>query len=258
MLDPSKILHDLPSGLRQPLVAAYEEIARNFSEHRWEPAELNGGKLCEIVYTIIHGAITGTYPTTPSKPPRLVDACRALEQQPVDPNRVADRSLRILLPRLLPYLYEIRNNRNVGHVGGDVDPNFSDASAVLACSKWIMAELVRIFHQVSLEEAQATVDMMVERKHVLVWEVGELKRILVPAMPKKDQILVLLYSSSGWLPEKHLRKCMDDRNSTNFRTRFLKPLHRERKIEYDVAGQRTHLSPLGTKDVEDRILPAYT
>lgn len=65
------------------------------------------------------------------------------------------RSFQILIPRLLPALYEIRNNRNVGHVGGDVDPNFMDSTAVLGTANWIMAELVRVFHSVSTPEAQA-------------------------------------------------------------------------------------------------------
>jgi len=60
----------------------------------------------------------------------------------------------VLIPRLLPVLYEIRNNRGVGHVGGDVDPNHMDAEAVQAMASWVMAELVRIFHGVKTEEAR--------------------------------------------------------------------------------------------------------
>ena len=67
--------------------------------------------------------------------------------------------------------YEIRNNRGVGHVGGDVDPNHMDAEAVQTMAGWAMAELVRIFHGVKTEEAQETVDALVERKSPIIWEV---------------------------------------------------------------------------------------
>jgi len=60
------------------------------------------------------------------------------------------RSFQILIPRLLPALYEIRNNRGVGHVGGDVDPNYMDATMVVGAVKWIMGELTRVFHSVSV------------------------------------------------------------------------------------------------------------
>ena len=73
------------------------------------------------------------------RPSNFVEACRRLES-----NSGGPRSFKILIPRLLPLLYEIRNNRNVGHVGGDVDPNHMDATTVLAIVAWVMAELVRV------------------------------------------------------------------------------------------------------------------
>src|SRR3954467_740388 len=116
MIDTSAVLKTVPDGLRDPLMQSFKEIAANYVERRWEPAELNGGKFCEVVYTVLDGAISGTFAATPSKPPRMVDACRALEKLPRETTRVGDQSLRVLIPRVLPVLYEIRNNRGVGHV----------------------------------------------------------------------------------------------------------------------------------------------
>lgn len=48
-LEEQKLLHAIPDVLRHDLLSAYGQIARNFRERRWEPAELNSGKLCEIV-----------------------------------------------------------------------------------------------------------------------------------------------------------------------------------------------------------------
>lgn len=255
MLDAAKLFHGLPSGLRDPLIKGYVEIARNYAERRWEPSELNGGKLCEIVYSIVDGATSGTYAASPSKPPRMVDACRAIEQRPSNSTLFGDRSFRVLIPRLLPYLYEIRNNRGVGHVSGDVDPNYSDATAVFSCSNWIMAELIRVFHNVSLDQAQSAVDSLVERKHPIVWEIERVKRVLDPSIPRVDQVLVLLYSSQGWVAESDLRSWVEYKNSTNFRDNVLAPLHKNRKVEHQQAEQRIRITPRGAKDVEDRILP---
>src|SRR5262249_37594630 len=123
MIDATTLLASIPAALRKELLEAYSEIVQNFVEERWEPAELNGGKICEVVYSIINGFLSGAFPPKAHKPPNMVSACRALENIAPDPNRLGDRSLRILIPRLLPFLYEIRNNRGVGHVGGDVSPN---------------------------------------------------------------------------------------------------------------------------------------
>ena len=120
-------LSAIPDGLRLSLLSEYGSIVQNYSEHRWTPSELSGGKFCEIVFTILDGYAKGSYAVSPSKPSDFVAACRQLEQ-----NKHVPRSFQILVPRLLPALFEVRNNRGVGHVGGDVDPNHMDATFVLS------------------------------------------------------------------------------------------------------------------------------
>ena len=55
----------------------------------------------------------------------------------------------------------------------EVDPNQMDATVVLYTSKWIMAELVRLLHTLSTEEATAIVDGLIEREVAWVWTHGE-------------------------------------------------------------------------------------
>src|SRR5229473_3882365 len=114
----------IPAGLREPLIGTYQTILKNYRERRWEPSALNGGKLCEVAYSIIKGHVDGSYSAKPSKPKNMVAACQDFEK--ADKSRFS-RSVRILIPRLLIVLYEIRNNRSIGHTGGDVDPNEMDA-----------------------------------------------------------------------------------------------------------------------------------
>ncbi len=207
MLKPEDALSNLPIGLRNPLISEYSNIAQNFAEHRWAPSELSGGLFCEIAYTILQGHAVGTFPATPSKPTNFVQACRNLES-----NTHVPRSFQILIPRLLPSLYEIRNNRGVGHVGGDVDPNPMDAAAVLSMTSWVMAEFVRVFHALDIPSAQATVDALVERPIPLVWTGDGTKRILDPALSLKNQVLVLLSSSIDPVPLDELQRWLKYKN----------------------------------------------
>jgi len=258
MISSAMLLAGLPQGLRDPLIASYQEIVANYAEHRWEPAELNGGKLSEVAYTIVEGAISGSFAKSPSKPANMLEACRQLENKPAVPGRVGDRSLRVLIPRMLTALYEIRNNRNVGHVGGEVDPNFLDATAVLSMASWVVAELVRIFHNVPVNEAQESVDALIERKYPIIWQVGDLRRVLDPSLPAKDQTLLLLHQRPGWIEEKELVSSVEYSSVTMFRARVLDPLHRERLIEYDRKLRQAKISPKGSKDVEVRVLGTRT
>ncbi|MGY2902969.1 hypothetical protein [Bradyrhizobium sp. URHC0002] len=252
-LDPNKLLAAIPAGLRDPLFETYREIASNFAEHRWEPSELNGGKFCECAYWICHGFVTGTYAAIPSKPPNMRDNCRDIERL-TNSGKPGDHSLRILIPRMLPALYDIRNNRGVGHVGGDVDPNFMDATAVYSTTSWILAELVRVFHNVKTTEAQAAVDGLVERKTPLIWSAGIAKRVLDDKMSAAEQTLLLLHQALAWVSETDLLKSIEYSNPSVYRSKVLTPLHKARKIEFDKVGQRAHISPKGSAFVEEKII----
>jgi hypothetical protein len=252
-LDPNKLLTAIPAALRDPLFETYQEIAANFAEHRWEPSELNGGKFCECVYWICHGFITGTFAAKPSKPPNMRNDCRALEEMQGS-GKPGDRSMRILIPRLLSPLYEVRNNRGVGHVGGDVDPNLMDATLVYSMASWILADLIRVFHTVKTTEAQAAVDGLVERKTPLIWSPGTAKRVLDVNLSAADQTLLLLHQALGWASEAELVSSIEYSNPSAYRSKILMRLHKDRMIEFDKAGKRAHISPKGGAHVEQKII----
>jgi len=238
----------IPDGLRSPLIRTFKEIVTNYRERRWEPSELNGGKFCECVFSVLDGYLRGQYQDAPSKPKNFVGACKNLELL------TGGRSERIQIPRMLVVLYEIRNNRGVGHVGGDVDSNAMDASVVLNISKWIMAELVRIFHTVSTEEATTIVDHLIERTIPIVWDTGLVKRVLACKLPMKDQMLLLLYSELSKVAERQLLDWVEHSNPAIFRRDIIKKAHKSRLIEYDKISKTVQLSPLGIRYVEEFLI----
>ncbi len=243
------VLKQLPSTLRKELFNAYNEIVRNYKENRWEPSELNGGKLCEIIYTIIRGHVNGNIPSKASKPPNMVDACRKMEQASGFP-----RSIRIQIPRMIIALYEIRNNRGVGHTGGDVNPNNMDATAVLYMSKWLMAELIRIFHSIDLSAASMEVNKIVERIIPFLWEFNGKIRVLDTNLNMKQKTLAILYKHSEPVPERDLVKWLEHSNASVYRRDVLKKLHKDKLIEYDKIVRTAMISPKGIAFTEKNII----
>ena len=245
MTTPEQALGAIPAGLRTPLIEEYNTIIRNFMERNWTPSALSGGRFCEIVYTILDGFSSGNYAQTPAKPPNFVSACRALENRSANP-----RSFQILIPRMLPPLYDIRNNRGVGHVGGDVDSNYIDALAVVSIAGWVMAELVRVFHGLSLDEAQRLVDSLIDRKTPLVWQSGDTKRVLRHDLPLRAQILLLLSSSFTPTKTDDLFKWTEC-SKRAYLTSILKTLHKTRFIELSSDGTTAELLPPGREFVNE-------
>ena len=246
----SGLLSAIPQTLRDELVESLNQIERNFKEHRWEPSELNGGKLCEVVYSILKGHIDNNYPVTASKPNNMVDTCKALEQSP----STFPRSIRIQIPRMLTALYEIRNNRGVGHVGGDVDPNHMDAVCILQMSKWIVAELIRVFHNLSTEDASRAVEALSDRELTMIWKINGVSRVLDNSLSMLDKTLVLLHSSPAGIKEECLVSSVEYSNLSNYRRDILRKAHKNRLLEYNASTRIVTISPLGSKHVEESIL----
>lgn len=249
-MNPSLFLGQLPAGLRQELLDTFNEIITNFREGKWEPSELNGGKLAEVVYTILRGHIDGSYPSTATKPADMLNACRLLEQE----STAFPRSVRIQIPRLLTALYEVRNNRGVGHVGGEVNSNQMDATFVFYSAKWIVAELVRIFHNVDTSTASDAVEVLIERELPIVWKVGTVKRILVTRLKMKEKVLLLLYSETSSLTEAKLVEWTEHSNSAVFRRDVLIPGHKEHLWEYSKSSKLVTISPIGIRQTEEKLL----
>lgn len=245
------LLGVVPQSLEDELFEKYREIERNFRERRWEPAELNGGKLSEVAYCILRGHVDGNFPQKSSKPGNFYDACLDLANAPAS----LGRSVRVQLPRMLIALYEIRNNRNVGHVGGDVDPNHMDSVCVLHMAKWVVSELVRIFHGVTLTEASEMVEALSDREMSLIWDSGSVRRVLANSLTMLEKTLLLLFSSTVPLREAELLGSLEHSNPSVYRRDVLRPAHKGRLLEYNEADHTVRISPLGIARVEADILP---
>jgi hypothetical protein len=244
----TKFLEGIPAALRQPLLDSYNQIVRNYRERRWEPSELNGGKLCEVCYCILKGHVSGVFPAKPSKPSNMVDACNSLAKAGEFP-----RSIKIQIPRILIALYELRNNRNVGHVGADVDPNHMDATVVLSMSKWVMAELVRVFHETTTEDATDVVDAISDRTLPLLWKVGDRTRVLGAHLGAKEKMLALLFGSPSAMSVRIIAESIEYKNLTQFRDAVLKPAHKADLIHFNMKSDTVELSPIGARFVETNI-----
>lgn len=245
---PEDVLKGIPRHIRDPLLEEFNKLGRNYRESRWEPAELNGGKFCEIVYVVLKGYVDGSFPAVLAKPKNMVAACTALEHAVSAP-----RSVKIQMPRMLIAVYEVRNNRNVGHVGADVDPSHMDATLVFSMSRWILAELVRIFHDLPVKTATEVVESLTEREVPLLWRFGDKTRVLGSGRSAKDKTLILLYGSDGTLNVRDIASAIEYGNLSRFRKSVLKPAHKDDLIHFEERSDEVTLSPIGIRYVETKI-----
>jgi len=213
---------------------------------------IEAGHLCETVLRLLQNEIAGTYIKFGTSIGNFADECRKIVSSS---NTAVNESLRTIIPRALVFVYTIRNKRGIGHVGGDVDANRIDSITIAQSCDWIVCELIRSFHGLSLEEAQDLVDGLATRHLPDVCEVAGKKRILKQGLSYKEQVLIFCYQdiASAILVED-LFDWAEYSNFSLFKTNVLSVLHKERMIEYDKINQCVTISPLGIKEVEENIL----
>lgn len=249
--DLQDIFQVLPAGLSDPLISCYQELLDRYRGGDWEGVGLKAGKIVEIVYSIINGEVTGQMPTAPSKPPNMVDACMSIERTP---KGSFPRSIRIQIPRALCFIYELRNNRAIGHVSGEIDPNHMDAEMFLRASKWLLAELVRYYGQHDVNDAREVVESVTTKTFHIIWEGGERKRILNASLTAKQKSLVFLYFEPGAVPVAELMGWVEYKNSTDFKRNVLLDLHKKALVDFDKKNGVVRILPPGKNHVEQNEL----
>lgn len=240
--DISIALGNIPSQIRGPLISEYEEALRASLHSDWEKLGLKAGKFCEIAYCVCHGFSSGTYAASPFKPKDMRSACADLEKLP---QNAFPRALRIQIPRLLIALYEMRNNRAIGHAGGDLEPNQMDGLLFLQGMKWILAEFVRMFYSCDINSAQQVVDSLATRWNPVFWEKDGKKVLLHQNATAAERTVITLYFSDLKAPRIDVQRWVEYANATDYKRKVLKPLHSKRLIFFDNRSDAIDLLPPG-------------
>jgi len=210
MLDTVKnqLNQSYPKELVNSLLDSYKEAVENFNLSKLRPSEVEGGRFCETVIRILQYKTTGTY-TSIGTPIKNLDA--EINKLANLPKADFSESIRLHIPRTTRVIYDIRSKRDSVHLG-NINPNLMDATLVLNCCKWILAELFRMELKIPANEAQKTIDYLIEKKIPIIQDFDGFLVTLNPSLSARDRILVLLYyrSKEGatreelslWLPPK--------------------------------------------------------
>jgi hypothetical protein len=135
----------LDASVVDELLEAYQEAKRNFYQGGQRLSAVEGGRFCEASFRLLQETTTGRF--TPLG--RQLNADRVTTALANLPNGAHPDSIRLHIPRALRVVYDIRNNRDTAHLGDGIDPNLQDATLVVGTLDWVLAEFVRLFHNVT-------------------------------------------------------------------------------------------------------------
>lgn len=235
----------LPEDVVDEVLEAYTEAKRRFHLGDHRPQAVEGGRFSEGVFRLMQHA-TGQKMTPLGKTlPSLDLLIPRLE------SGSGHDSVRLHIPRTLKLIYDIRNKRDTAHLGDGIDPNLQDATLVTNNMDWVMAELVRLYHGVGTDEAQAAIENLLTKEVPAVQEI-EGQPVIHAKLQPREEALLLLYRAgregatidelAAWLRTKR-RDHLNDR---------LKKLDEAKLVLIHPVSGRVYITDAGIHEVETK------
>ena len=232
----------IDAKLADELLEAHQEAKRNFYLGGLRLSAVEGGRFCEASFRILQQAVFGSFDPIGSQ----LDSNNLIAKLANTPAGAHHESLRLHIPRTLRVVYDIRNKRDTAHLGDGIDPNLQDATLVVACLDWVLAEFIRLFHSVPADEAQKMIEELVTRIAPAIQDFNGFLKVLRTDLKASEHALLLLYQRgatgasfqqlSEWAHPSHrknLRRTLDSLVEDKSQVHFAKKTY-----QITMSGQR--------------------
>lgn len=176
----------------------YSEAILKYRQSDWENSLLKSGKFIESVIKTLFIYTGGTLP--PARQFKVYNIVQQLNQ-----SSGFDDTIRLTIPRLCVFVYDIVSNRGTRHDSADFDPNKMDASVTLPAISWILAEMIRFSDQVSPnnDDVMNLMESIIEKKDPIFENIDGKTYINQKGLSPKEVGILLLYAS---YPNRLIRK----------------------------------------------------
>lgn len=186
----TQLASKLDAKLVVELLDAHAEAKRNFYLGGFRLSAVEGGRFCEAAFRLLQDITEGKY-TPLSKTLPKTDVLIA-QLSNLDSSKFND-AVRLHIPRSLRLVYDIRNKRDTAHLSDGIDPNHQDATLVVSVIDWVLAEFIRLYHNVPANTASDMVNGIVKRLAPVVQDFNGFLKVLNPKLAASDHCTVLLY-----------------------------------------------------------------
>ena len=227
----------IPEELESELTFRYKNVISRYRSGDLEHHETSVGKFCEVVLRIFEYILNGSY--TPIGAPN-----RNL-QNVIDKiiKDGSDMSMRKRIAPLVRVLISFRNERDAAHIGG-FNLGIIDGNVTFYATRWIYAELIRIYSDTSNSQIQKKIDEGAKIEFPDLMRVGRRKIITNPRMTSEKEVLLSL--EDGEKTFKELYEMNKEQNKTRFK-RKLHDMEKGKLIFYKNETSRYTILPEGKK-----------
>jgi len=207
----SAIVPPLDSKLTEQLLDEFESLEKRYVLRDWGPATLDGGQFAEAAARILYHQDSGN----PNRK-RPVSRCLEYIEDPTNNNTyyVTDLKPILHLCKVIRTIYKFRSDRGAVHIDPDYTANHIDAKLVLENSRWVLAEILRLFWKNDPKEVAAAIRQLVQFEIPVIGEYEGRLIIQRTDCTTEEEILILLHhAGESGLSRKEINNHIPKDNS---------------------------------------------
>ena len=258
-LDKTKLISaliNIEGQFRESIVDIYIELKKrhlkSFYSDEFDSVGISSGKLCETIFRFLEHELTGKYTPFDAHISNFPAKIEKLTQLPA---ATGNESLRITIPRVLNFIYTLRNKRGIGHASGEIDANAIDISTIVKNADWVICELIRLYHNLPMAQAQQIIDSLNLKIIPDIWHIDGSRRVIKDGLTHKQKVLLLLYNEiDNKASINDLYEWTEYSNYSLFKKRVIIPLHQDKLVEYNSPNLFVTISPKGIIETENLII----
>lgn len=194
----------LDGNLVDQLLSEYISQEKRFVLRDWEPSTLDAGQFCEAAARIIYHVDSGIL-----NPRKEVGECLLYVEDPNQNNRhfFPDRKAANHLARVLRTTYKFRSDRGAVHIDPVYTANHLDAKLVVETSRWVLAELLRIFWRGDRSQVASAIREILQYELPVIGKFEDALLVQRIDCSVEQEILILLhYGGEIGLSQQQLKK----------------------------------------------------
>ncbi len=180
-------ISDIPQELANAIIEEYIEVQLRYARGDWAPSELNGGRFAEAILRYCEWKGSSSFT------PLGISVNRSSILGRTRNNTRLPESLRFHISTCVELLLDVRNRRDVAHLGNNIDVREMDSLLVFRIASWMLAEIIRLESGFPPNQVQSIIDKL-SKKHIpLVEEIGGDLIVVGTHLRAIDRALVVLY-----------------------------------------------------------------
>jgi len=234
------------------ILDSYVEMQKRFFVGDWQPAELDGGRICEAVARAVYQLDSGT--TTHSQLPN--ELCEKIEDLANLRSHNLTHADRVHICKAISLVYKFRSSRGSVHISPHYSADFMDSMLMVHAGKWILAEFLRLAWNKDKAVIAATIANIVQFEYSLIHELDGIPLVLDESVTAQQEVLLLLNHATGQrLSKNELRSQAKNSTVSAFNTAVTR-LTKSNEIRVTSTPGELALTPKGQGRVILKIIPA--